>query len=125
MATASVSVPSGKLDSSKVILGDGFRFYGINSHPYVAIFFRRQEGKDTQYVEMTLENALLQPMDVLEPNPDPVSRTQMLEHLLWHKIRAERLGHDIPFDRMKADLSKEFLERFGYPSPWATEEVES
>jgi hypothetical protein len=105
------------VESEGIQLDSSYKHCAILSRPKV-MGFRGTENGRTNWKYLTFKDAIRQPIEVLAP--DPTERNEQLEHVLWHKVRAEFPGQ-YDMAEFKAAFAAEFLQRFGEPSQWASQ----
>lgn len=112
--------PAADHDAPVLILDSTFSFAGIHCSPYAMLFSRKAADGLTEFVPLSFEDGLTQPLTMLDENPD--SRTSTLEHILWHKINRD-LPDTTGSEQFLELFVREFRERFGMDSPWATKQL--
>lgn len=111
-------VPAG--DTCARDLARAYKFAGIQCAPYAMLFSGKRPDGSTEFFNLSFEDGLAQPLVWLDA--DPASLTSTLEHILWHKVHRDLPGTKRSKQFLEA-FSREFRERFGMESPWATRQL--
>ena len=105
------------VESEGIQLDSSYKHCAIQDEPPVMAFRGTENGRMI-WKYLTYKDAIRQPIEVLAP--DAATRHEQLEHVLWHKVRAEfPLRYDLT--EFKAVFASEFLQRFGEASKWASQ----
>jgi hypothetical protein len=88
-----------------------YEFSGIYFDPPHMLFIRQGEDGSRDYRRLSFEEGLLQPLEMLEP--DPAERPGILEMILFHKVRGDTKGLNLSSQEIISMARSELQLRFG------------